>query len=109
MAGEGFKAHDLRHGGRLSDQVGLGPTGFARQVREVGAASRRPAPAEGERGPGGSPSAEGSFVGEPPSAAPAPPRGPVGRPRVHAGEPWEAEGVSRRTWERRRRKKEGEG
>ena len=74
----GFKAHES-HGPRLGM---IRPLGAPRLARAVGSAAA-PAPA----------------VRQAPAKEP---KGKGGRPRT-IGEPWLAEGVSRRTWERRRK------
>jgi hypothetical protein len=83
----GFKAH----GPRLGKQLGLGPTGLVRQIQDE-------APAvQAERLPlacGDQTRKSGSSVNRPRKG---------GRPRTIEGQPWEKEGVSRRTWERRRK------
>jgi hypothetical protein len=79
-----FKAHDL---GRLQ---ALGRSGLSQQIGQVERFAPDARPAAAVEAPG----AKG-------------PRNKGGRPRVIEGEPWVAEGVSRRTWERRQ--KEGKG
>jgi hypothetical protein len=100
LKGEGFGAHGERHGGRLRRQIESGLRGLARRYvtedrpalkvveKEVRPLQKinpelRVAPDDGARRSG--------------------PRG-RGRPRFEGVRPWEAEGVSRRTWERRRKK-----
>jgi hypothetical protein len=95
--GERFKLHGPEHGGRLEDQIALGDSNWARRfvtVREQAAAPK----AERIERARVAVSKVGGVVGK---------RG-RGRPRVIEGEPWAADGVSRKTWERRR-KKEGGG
>ena len=98
MAKEGaFGGHSEKGGPRLGAQVALGLTGFARQIRNV---------------------EEGAAVGNalvPPMAhrdiewsAPKPAKarsGPKGgRPRFEGVRPWDAEGISRAEYFRRRKK-----
>jgi hypothetical protein len=127
LRGDGFGAHHLRHGHRLPRQLelGLGPTGLARRfgaaaMMDEAERQNRVRMVVGERcgeedEPVGSP--------EPPRAAPSPPLPAShvdkksnegvgsrrGRPKTVEGEPWEAEGISRRTWERRRKGGGGSG
>jgi hypothetical protein len=74
-----FKAHDWRRGLRLQ---ALGPAGLSRRIVEAVAA-------EPDRKL---------------ATTLSPKRGKGGRPREIEGEPWKAAGVTRRTWERRRKK-----
>jgi hypothetical protein len=78
----GFRAHGEIYGPRLGRVRPLGPPGL---MRAAGSAA---APA----------------VRQPPAKKP---KGQAGRPRVEGKRPWEAEGISRRTWERRRKKGQG--
>jgi hypothetical protein len=87
MAGEGFKGHSVAGGRRLPAQVELGPPGLFRQVREVAAVAVKLTDMD-TRG----------------TDTPTATRGRRGPKSDH---PWEAAGVSRRTWFRRK-KKEGE-
>jgi hypothetical protein len=107
-----FKAHDDGRGPRLGRQVRLGPSGMARrfsaseseggvQQQHAGPKTETGAPMTAgerkvaERGTG---SGEASV-----KALGAESTGKRGRPKVEGDRPWEAEGMSRRTWYRRRK------
>ena len=77
----GFKAHGDTLGPRLEMIRPLGPSGLARAFGSAAA----PAPAVR-------------------AASAKKPKGAGGRRRGIEGEPWVEAGVTRRTWERRRRK-----
>ena len=78
-----FKAHDWRRGPRIQR---LGPAGLSRRIVEAVKAE---------------PDRNLATTSSLPSLSLK--RGKGGRPREIEGEPWKAEGVTRRTWERRRR------
>lgn len=92
FCGMAFKAHDRGGGYKLPDQLGLGAPAMARRFR-MATADRRPV------SPGDAPSPA------PEEAPHAPPAKRMGRPKVEGTRPWQAAGVSRRTWERRQRAK----
>ena len=120
--GIGFGAHDVRHGPKLGQSLASGPTGLQRRLelarererekvaglRGVGAARdakaavvecKLPERKEAEAGPGP------DLGGTKPASRqlkPAEGKRAAHRPVV-VGEPWVAEGVSRRTWYRRRK------
>ena len=93
----GFGAHDPKHGARLGKQIASGATGLARrfvteeegagvkekamEVFDAGLAERREREAGNDNRPRG-------------KRGPAPMAGP---------RPWDVEGISRRTWFRRRK------
>jgi hypothetical protein len=82
---------------------GLGPPGMAR--RFVEAAPAPPSPDRLERAREVLTEASAKVAAkapEPPSGALSPPA-KGGRPAKHAGKPWEAEGISRALWYRRRK------
>jgi hypothetical protein len=99
MGEEGFGAHRESLGPRYRRQVDLGPSNLARRVVTVGEGKPQALqPAElGRDRVRVAREAVGEVAG----------RG-RGRPRVDGVRPWEAAGVSRRTWERRR-KERGDG
>ena len=117
--GEGFKAHGAGLGPKLGAGLAAGPTGLQRRVEA--ARSRERARELARRGQAASPEAglgyraemgrsgdeqgtSGETAGVKPSAAPSTgKKRPRGRPKVEGLRPWEFEGVSRRTWERRRK------
>jgi hypothetical protein len=111
-----FGLHGERHGHRLRKQIGLGPTAFQRQVRDVTpAAVVRRAELEAGAAHAAEQLVKGALPDLPPEGVQKvaervvravrvgqePKKG--GRPRTIEGCPWEAEGISRRTWERRRK------
>jgi hypothetical protein len=117
--GEGFKAHDGRLGPKLGASVAAGPTGLQRRVEAARARERArelarrgqagesalggcnlPERSGGEQGTGVLSAAVKGGVGLSPEKK-------RGRPRIEGLRPWEFEGVSRRTWERRRAKARG--
>lgn len=113
MISDGFKAHAARLGPKLGASLASGLTGLARRLeaardRERAAAvARRPVVdnVTGERGGAErGPEADGGAVKPALGQSPGKKSGPRGgRPREVEGEPWKAAGVSRRTWERRRK------
>ena len=147
MIGDGFKAHDVRHGPKLGQSLASGVSGLARRFggggqdeRVEAARARVRAEIEARRSPaakvatvvervvaergtggevGGIEAGAREFVDSVlPDAAPAVKAevaGKVarkmaratgtklGRPKVEGVRPWAAAGVSRRTWERRRK------
>jgi hypothetical protein len=79
-----FKAHDPKRGLRLYRQIRLGPPGLSRGFAPAASA----------------------VEAKPPSAAKGistSVKGRGGRPRTIEGRPWLELGISRRTWERRRK------
>ena len=98
LKGDGsFGAHDRKHGGKLAQVQALGPSGLARQVQPVAAELRTAAVSKPER----MAKAQAALASREAGGFLEDRRG--GRPVKHEGRPWEAEGVSRRTWERRRK------
>lgn len=132
MIGDGgFKAHDARHGPKLGASLASGPTGLQRRLEAArererseelarrlrageavalaslevpgGPVERSAAARGGLRERSGAEQGTGENVGgvKPVLRPSTGKRG--GRPREVEGEPWKAAGVSRRTWERRRK------
>ena len=94
LKGEGFGPHDKRGGDRLGRQQGLGPTALGRRFVTVS-----------EEGAG-----EGSVGCAPPAGRPLPAPRPgkkMGRPRFEGVRPWEAEGISRAAYFRRKKEAGG--
>ncbi len=91
-----FGGHSEKYGSRLPKQVALGPPGFARQIRNVeeGAA---PVP----------PRAQRDIEWSAPKPAKARSGSKGGRPRFEGVRPWDAEGISRAEYFRRRKKGAG--
>jgi hypothetical protein len=127
LRGAGFGAHDPKHGHRLPRQLELPPPGLARRFAMAGGGDRSGPVCEhvaamiGEAEAGNQPEPErlpavegnqtgkaGDFVNQAPLAASSVEK-KRGRPKVEGERPWEAEGISRRTWERRRKGGGGSG
>lgn len=117
--GDGFKRHGEAEGRRLGRQLGLGPTGLARRygvevaADEAGVVGERVGLARAAVARSGVTHSDalGAKVSKSGGERMGAERGTGGggaavrrgRPRAIEGAPWEAEGVSRRTWERRRK------
>jgi hypothetical protein len=108
VKGAGFKLHGEGFGPRLEGQVGLGASNWARRfasVEDGDIAAERP-----DRGLDLRPRAVRVEMAR---AAVTASKLKVmkgrGRPRVEGERPWEAAGVSRRTWERRKKVLKGMG
>lgn len=117
MIGDGgFKAHGAGLGPKLGASLASGSPGLMRRVEEARERDRAAelarrlkagavadiTPEQGVAEPGTDrDGADVKCVGPVSAGKGSGPRG--GRPRVVEGEPWKAEGVSRRTWERRRK------
>ena len=114
LGDKAFGLHGERHGHRLRKQIDLGPTGLQRQVRDVTpAAVVRRAELEAGAAHAAEQLVKGALPDLPPGEVQKVAERVVravqvgrklgGRPRTIEGRPWEAEGISRRTWERRRK------
>jgi hypothetical protein len=107
---DGFKAHGTGLGPKLAASQAAGMTGLQRRVEAARARDRAavvarrgavvPEQARDEQG------TSGETAGVKPAAAASTGK-KRGRPRVEGLRQWEIEGVSRRTWERRRAKAGG--
>jgi hypothetical protein len=88
-----FKGHGADRGRRLLDQQGLGDSNWARRFATVEETSASPPAVRLERARAAVSKVE----------VKAGPRG-RGRPRIAGDRPWDVDGVSRKTWERRKAK-----
>jgi hypothetical protein len=102
---DNFRAHDPKLGMKLGRVQELGPPGLARQVRGAFKEAATTGVAFVKDGRVLTDAEVLAPAG--PAAAPAAPRGKRGRPRVEGERPWEALGLSRAAWYRKKKKEGG--